>query len=82
MDFNNLKTAIEHIIEDFNWYLLVSINEELNNLFLLNLATDFVCDRFPEEEVFDENAMGYMALVLVRASHLRNMARFFSPVEW
>lgn len=37
---------------------------------------------FLEEEVFDEGAMDHTALVLVGASHLRNLARFFSPSEW
>jgi hypothetical protein len=40
--------------EDFERYLLASLIDEMNNLFLLSLAMDFVCDRFLEEEVFDK----------------------------
>jgi hypothetical protein len=40
-----------------------------------------LCDRFLVEDVFDET-MNRVALVLVGASHLRNLARFFSTREW
>jgi hypothetical protein len=43
--------------------------------------TDFVCNRFLEDEVFGET-MNRMALVLVSASHLRNIARLFESAEW
>ncbi len=52
--FNILKQAIDPISEDFELYLLVSLNDELKSLFPLNLATDLVCDRFMDEDVFDE----------------------------
>jgi hypothetical protein len=40
-----------------------------------------LCDRFLEKHVLDET-MNRVALVLVGASHLRNLARFFSTREW
>jgi hypothetical protein len=67
--------------EDFERYLLASLIDEMNNLFLLSLAMDFVCDRFLEEEMFDKT-MNSMALVLVDTSHLRNLVRFFNAAEW
>jgi hypothetical protein len=65
----------------FERYLLGSLIDELNALFPLSLATDFVCDRFLEDEVFKET-MNPTALVLVGASHLRNMARLLGASEW
>jgi hypothetical protein len=50
--FNILKQAIDPISEEIELYLLVSLNDE--SLFPLNLATDLVCNRFTDEEVFDE----------------------------
>jgi hypothetical protein len=79
--FCNLKTVVEPISEDFERYLLASLIDEMNNLFPLNLATDFVCDRFLEEDAFEETT-NRTALVLVGASHLRNLARFLDTQEW
>jgi hypothetical protein len=53
----------------------------VNALFPLNLATEFICDRFLEEEVFGET-LNLTALVLVGASHLGNLARFLDTPEW
>ncbi len=53
----------------------------MNNLFPLNLAADFVCDRFLEEDAFEETT-NRTALVLVGASHLGNLARFLDTQEW
>jgi hypothetical protein len=47
----------------------------------LSLATDFVCDRFLEDEVFCK-ATNPTALVLIGASHLPNMARLFNTSAW
>jgi hypothetical protein len=52
----------------------------VNALFPVNLATDIICDRYLEDEVFGE-AMNRTALVLVGASHLRNLARFLETPE-
>jgi hypothetical protein len=52
----------------------------MNNLLLINLAADFVSDRFPDEDVFVKTT-NHTALVLHGASHLRNMARFFDTQE-
>ncbi len=72
---------VEPITEDFERYILGSLIDELNSLFPLSLATDFVCDRFLDEDVFSETT-NPTALVLVGASHLRNMARLFDTSEW
>jgi hypothetical protein len=79
--FCNLKSVVEPISEDFERYLLASLVDEMNNLFPLNLSTDFVCDRFLEEDAFEETT-NRTALVLVGASHLRNLARFLDTQEW
>jgi hypothetical protein len=47
--FGSLKRAVEHISEDFERYLLASLIEELNRLFPLSLASDFVCERFLDD---------------------------------
>jgi hypothetical protein len=80
--FGNLKTAAEPISEEFEKYLLTSLIEELNNLFPMNLATDFICDRFMDSEVFDETMMDRTALILIGASQLRNTGRFFRQEDW
>ncbi len=41
-----------------------------------------VCDRFMEEEVFDDSAMDRTNLVLISASHLANVARNINPEQW
>jgi hypothetical protein len=79
--FGSLRKAVEPISEDFERYLLSSLIEELNNLFPVGLAIDFVCDRFLEDEVFTET-MNRTALVLIGASHLRNMARYLDNGDW
>jgi hypothetical protein len=78
--FGHLKKLIDPISEDFERYLLSSLIDEVNALFPLNLATDFICDRYLEEEVFSE-ATNRTALVLVGASHLQNLARFLETPE-
>ncbi len=80
--FGNVKTAAKLISEDFEKYLLSSLIEELNHLFPMNLATDFICDRYTESDVFDENMMDRTALILIGASHLRNIGRFISQEDW
>ncbi len=52
--FNIFKQAIDPISEDIELFLLVRLDDELKSLFPLNLATDLVCNRFTDEEVFDE----------------------------
>jgi hypothetical protein len=54
MGFCNLKTVVEPITEDFERYILGSLIDELNSLFPLSLATDLVCERFLDEDVFSE----------------------------
>jgi hypothetical protein len=43
--FCNLKTAMEPIREDFAKHLLMSLIEDLNRLFPMDLVRHFVCDR-------------------------------------
>jgi hypothetical protein len=81
MGFGNLKTVVDPITEDFERYLLGSLIDELNSLYPLSLATEFVCDRFLEDEVFSET-MNPTALVLIGASHLRNMVRLLDTPGW
>jgi hypothetical protein len=55
--------------------------DELNSLFPVNLATDFVCDRFIDEDVLDKVTMDCTALILLGASYLKNLARFMISTE-
>jgi hypothetical protein len=80
--FDNLITAVDPISEEEEKSLLVFMLEELNNLYPLNLCTDIVCDRFLEEDVFDDSAMDRTDLVLIGASHLANVARNIHPKHW
>jgi hypothetical protein len=56
--------------------------EELNNLYPLNLCTDIICDRYLEEDVFDDSTMDRTDLVLIGASHLGRVARNILPDKW
>jgi hypothetical protein len=78
----NLKTAADPISEEFENYLLTSLVDELNNLFPVGLDTDFICDRHIDLEVFDDSQMDRTALVLIGASHLRNIGKFFDQEAW
>jgi hypothetical protein len=60
----NLKTAGDPISEEFEGYLLMSLVDELNNLFPVGLDTEFICDRHIDFEVFHESYMDRTALVL------------------
>jgi hypothetical protein len=48
----------------------------------VDLATDFICDRYMVSDVFDETMMDHTALILIGASHLRSIGRFFSQEDW
>jgi hypothetical protein len=48
----------------------------------MDLATDFICDRYMDSDVFDETMMDHTALILIGASHLRSIGRFFSQEDW
>jgi hypothetical protein len=65
-----------------NTYLLLSLIEEINHLFPMDLATDFICDRYTDSDVFDENMMERTAIILISANHLRNIGRFFTQEDW
>jgi hypothetical protein len=80
--FDNLKTAVEPISEDEEKTLLNLLIEELNNLYPVNLCMDIVCDRFLEEDVFDDSAMDRMDLVLIGGSHLGNVAKNINQEHW
>jgi hypothetical protein len=74
--------AAEPISKEYKKYLLTRFIDELNNLFPLDLATEFICDRYTDREVFDKNQMDHMALVLIGSSHLRNYGRFARQEDW
>jgi hypothetical protein len=78
----NLKTAADPISEEFENYLLTSLVDELNSLFPEGLDTDFICERHIDLEVFDESHMDRTALVLIGASHLRNIGKFIGQEAW
>jgi hypothetical protein len=80
--FDNLKTAVEPINEDEEKNLLNLLIEELNNLYPVSLCMDIVCDKFMEEDVFDDSAMDRMDLVLIGGSHLGNVAKNINPEHW
>jgi hypothetical protein len=69
------------LLQGFERYMLSTLVDELNSLFPLSLATDFVCDRFLDEDVFDETK-NHTALVVIGASHLRNVASLISTSDW
>jgi hypothetical protein len=56
--------------------------DELNNLYPVNLCTDVICDRFMEEDVFDDSTQDRTDLVLIGASHLARTARCLNPETW
>jgi hypothetical protein len=80
--FDNLKTAVEHITEDEEKTLLNLLIEELNNLYPVNLSMDIVCDRFLDEDVFDDIALDRTDLVLIGGSHLSNVAKSINQEHW
>jgi hypothetical protein len=80
--FDNLKTAVEPISEEDEKTLMVLLIEELNDLYPLNLATDVICDRFMDDNVFDENMTDRTDLILIGASHLGNIARHINQDHW
>jgi hypothetical protein len=80
--FDKLKTAVEPMCEEDEKSLLVLLLEELNSLHPMNLDTDIICDRFMEDEVFDERAMDRMDQVLIGASHLSNIAKHIDLEKW
>jgi hypothetical protein len=44
----------------------------------VGLATEFICDRHIDFEVCDESHMDRTALVMIGASHLRNIGQFIN----
>jgi lysophospholipase L1-like esterase len=80
--FNNLKTAVEPISEEEEKSLLVLMLDELNNLYPVNLCTDVICDRFTDEEVFDNDTKDRTDLVLIGASHLAKTVRCLNSDLW
>jgi hypothetical protein len=80
--FDNLKMAVEPMSEEDEKSLLILLLEKLNALYPVNLDTDVVCDRFMEDEVFDERSMDRTDLVLIGASHLANISKHFDLKKW
>ncbi len=73
--FDKLKSAVDPIAEEDEKALLVLLLEELNTLYPVNLDTDIVCDRFMEDDVFDDKTTDRTDLVLIGASHLANICK-------
>jgi hypothetical protein len=75
--FDNLKTAVDPLSEEDERVLLMSLLDELNNLFPVNLSTDVVCDRYTDNtnDVFSDETMDRTDLVLIGASHLSKIRR-------
>ncbi len=48
----------------------------------MGLDTEFICERHIDLEVFDESHMDRTALVLIGASHLRSIGKFFDQEAW
>jgi hypothetical protein len=48
----------------------------------VNLDTDIVCDRFTENNVFDEENMDRTDLVLIGASHLSRIRKHLNGDQW
>jgi hypothetical protein len=80
--FNNLNSAVEPISEEEEKTLLTLLLDELNDLFPVNLCTDVICDRFTEEDVFEDSTKDRTDLVLIGASHLARTARCLNPETW
>jgi hypothetical protein len=80
--FDNLKTAVEPMEEEEEKNLLALLIEELNDLYPVNLDTDFVCDRFTEKNVFEEENMDRTDLVLLGASHLSRIRKHLNDDQW
>ncbi len=80
--FDNLKTAIEPMEEEDEKNLLAVLIEELNDLYPVNLDTDFICDRFTENNVFEEENMDRTDLVLLGASHLSKIRKHLNDDQW
>jgi hypothetical protein len=80
--FDNLKTAVEPITEEEEKTLLNLLIEELNNLYPVNLSMDIVCDRFLDEDVFDDSALDRTDLVLIGGSHLGKVAKSLNQELW
>jgi hypothetical protein len=80
--FDNLKTAVEPMEEEDEKNLLALLIEELNDLYPVNLDTDFSCDRFTENSVFDDENMDRTDLVLIGASHLSRIRKHLNGDKW
>ncbi len=62
--------------------LLLTLIRELNTLYHLNLVADFIRNRFMEDDVFSDNNMDCMGLLLSGASHLSHIAKHTKHVVW
>jgi hypothetical protein len=82
--FDNLKTAVDPLSEEDERVLLMSLLDELNSLFPVNLSTDVVCDRYTDStnEVFSDETMDRTDLVLIGGSHLSKIRRHLDSDYW
>ncbi len=54
--------------------IISSLVRELNSHFPLNLSEDFVCDRYLEDDVFQQDLVTRPIVILVGASHLSRVS--------
>jgi hypothetical protein len=80
--FDNLKTAVDPLVEEDEKALISLMIDELNNLYPVNLCADIICDRFMEDEVFSSDTVDRTDLVLIGASHLSNVVKHVRQEAW
>jgi hypothetical protein len=80
--FDNLKTAVDPLVEEDEKALISLMIDELNNLYPVNLCPDIICDRFMEDEVFSGDTVDRTDLVLIGASHLSNVIKHVRQEAW
>ncbi len=80
--FDNLKTAVDPLVEEDEKALISLMIDELNNLYPVNLYMDIICDRFMEDEVFTSDTVDRTGLVLIGASHLSNVVKHVRQEAW
>jgi hypothetical protein len=79
--FDNLKTAVDPLVEEDEKALISLLIDELNNLYPVNLCPDVICDRFMDE-VFTSDTVDRTDLVLIGASHLSNVVKHVRQEAW
>ncbi len=68
--------------EETEQSLVLSLIQDLNNLFSTGLCLDLVVDRFTEDDVFGSEAANKQPLHPDVASHLNRVARKLNSDKW